>query len=86
MKRVSRALRIIGTGLLVSIAAAFVFAIVELHDWGGRMEAILVVFGDRVWVTLDLGRPRVFLLLLIPAVLLLAAFSLRAWRSGQPGD
>ncbi len=44
------------------------------------MEALLMVFGDRVWVTLDMGRPRVLFLLLIPGVFLGAALSLHAGR------
>ncbi|MBW2421900.1 MAG: hypothetical protein JRH19_25420 [Deltaproteobacteria bacterium] len=75
-----RGLRVVATVLLLSLAAALVLGIVSLHDWGGRMEAALLVFGDRVWVTVDMGHPRVWLLLLIPGVFLGAAFSLRAWR------
>ncbi len=80
MKRRSR---VVATGLLISVAAALVLGIVLLHGWGGHVEAMLLVFGDRVWVTLDSGRPRVWLLLLIPSVLLAAALSLYARR---PGD
>ena len=47
------------------------------------MEAILLIFGDRVWITLDAGRPRVLFLLLIPGVLLGAALSLHARRRGE---
>ena len=80
MKRRSR---VVATGLLVSLAVALVLGIVSVHDWGGRMEAMLLVFGDRVWVTLDSGRPRVWFLLLIPGVLLVAALSLYARRPGE---
>jgi hypothetical protein len=76
-------LRIVATGLLLSLAAALVFGIVSFHDWGGRMEATLLVFGDQVWVTIDAGRPRIWLLLLVPGVFLAAALSLRAWRSAR---
>ena len=77
MKRRSR---IVATGLLVSLAVVLVLGIVSMHGWGGRMEIILMVFGDRVWVTLDAGSPRTWLLLLIPGVLLAAALSLYARR------
>jgi hypothetical protein len=75
--------RMIAAGMLVLLAGAFSAGIVALHSWGGRIETLMMVFGDRVWVTLDAGRPRVLLLLAIPAVLLWAAMSLRARRPGQ---
>lgn len=78
-----RPIRAIIAGLLVAIAAALVFAIVSLSDWGGRIETLLLVFGDRVWVTLDTGRPRLLLLLVAPAVILLGALSLYLRRSDK---
>jgi hypothetical protein len=81
-----RAFRIVATGLLISLATALVVGIVLLHDWGGRIETMLMVFGDRVWVTLDAGRPRILLLLVVPGVLLGAAISLYVRRSGDPGE
>jgi hypothetical protein len=72
--------RIVATGLLVSLAAVLVLGVILLHGWGGRMEALLLVFGDRMWVTLDAGRPRFLLLLVIPGVCLGAALSLYARR------
>ncbi|MBW2290057.1 MAG: hypothetical protein JRG80_05355 [Deltaproteobacteria bacterium] len=75
--------RLVATGLLVFLAAALLLGIVLLHDWGGRIEAMLLVFGDRVWVTLDSGRPRLWFLLLIPGVFLAAAFSLYRRRPGE---
>jgi H+/Cl- antiporter ClcA len=75
--------RLVATGLLVFLAAALILGIVLLHDWGGRIEAMLLVFGDRVWVTLDSGRPRLWFLLLIPGVFLAAAFSLYRRRPGE---
>ncbi len=80
MKRRSR---LVATGLLVSLAAALVLGVVLLYSWGGRMEVLLLVFGDRVWVTLDMGRPRVLFLMVIPGVFLGAALSLHARRSGE---
>ncbi len=75
--------RLVATGLLVFLAAALILGIVLLHDWGGRIEAMLLVFGDRVWVTLDSGRPRLWFLLLIPGIFLAAAFSLYRRRPGE---
>jgi hypothetical protein len=75
------ALRIVAMALLVSLAIALVLGIVWLNRWGGGMEAMLMVFGDPVWVTLDSGHPRVWLLLLIPGVFLGVAFSLRPRRT-----
>jgi hypothetical protein len=80
MKRRSR---VVAAGLLACLAAALVLGIVSLHDWGGYMEVELLVFGDRVWVTLDSGRPRVWFLLLIPGVFLAAALSLFARCPGE---
>ncbi len=80
MKRRSR---IVATGVLVSLAVALVLGIVSLHGWGGRTEIALLVSGDRVWVTLDAGSPRAWLLLIIPGVLLAGAFSLYRRRPGE---
>ena len=77
------ALRIVVAILLVSLASALAAAIAGLYDWGGHIEIVLLVFGDRVWVTLDASRPRFLLLLLIPGVLFAAALSLRVWRRGE---
>ena len=78
-----RRFRVVAASLLVCLAAALVVGIVRAHGWGGSMEVTLMVFGDRVWVTLDAGRPRVWFLLLIPGVFLAGALSLYARR---PGD
>jgi hypothetical protein len=80
MKRRSR---VVAAGLLASLAAALVLGIVSLHGWGGRVEVALLLLGDRVWVTLDAGRPRVWFLLLIPGVFLAGALSLYARRPGE---
>ena len=70
-------------GLLVVLAIALVLGIVFLYSWGGRVEMLLLVFGDRVWVTLDAGRPRVLLLMTLPGVLFWAAFSLHLRRISE---
>lgn len=77
----TRRSRVVATGLLVALAAILVLAVVWLHNGGGRMEVLLLVFGDRVWVTLDAGRPRFLLLLLVPGVCLGAALALHARRT-----
>jgi hypothetical protein len=75
--------RVVVSISVVCLAAALVVGVVALHDWGGGMEAKLLFFGDRVWVTLDARSPRVWFLLLIPGVLLAAAVSLYARRPGE---
>ena len=77
MKRRSR---VVAASLLVFLTIALVVGIVSLYSWGGGMEVMLWVFGDRVWVTLDARSPRVWFLLLIPGVLLATALSLYVRR------
>jgi len=76
-------LRSLIAGLLVLLAIALVAGIVSLHDWGGRIEAQLMVFGDLVWVTFDAGLPRVFFLMTLPGTLLAIAVSLFRGRPGE---
>lgn len=78
-----RSFRVVAASLLVCLAAALVLGIVRAHGWGGSMEVMLMVFGDRVWVTIDSGKPRLWLLLVIPGVFLAAAFSLWVRRPGE---
>jgi len=75
-----RGIRIVATLLCLSLAGALILAIVQAHGWGGRMEVMLLVYGDPVWLTLDTGRPRFLTLLFIPAIFLASAYALRAWR------
>ncbi len=75
--------RIAVVSFLVLLATAFALGIGFLITWGGRVEALLLVFGDRVWVTVDAGRPRVFLLLTLPGVLFWAAYSVYLRRPGE---
>jgi hypothetical protein len=77
-----RVFRFVTIALLVVLAVAFGAGIFYLQDWGGSIESILVIFGDKVWVSIDAGRPRIALLYLLPAVLLWAAFSLYTARRG----
>ena len=62
MKRV---FRIVVAILLVCLASALAMGITSLYEWGGRIETVLLVFGERVWVTLDASRLRFLFLLLI---------------------
>lgn len=78
-----RRLRISVAGLLVLLATALILGIFFVYGWGGRVEAQLLVFGDRVWVTLDAGRPRVFLLMTLPGVLIGTAVALYRRRPGE---
>ena len=80
MKRRSRTVAAV---LLILVAIALVLGVVTLYSWAGRVEALLLVFGDRVWVTVEAGRPRVLLLMTLPGVLLWAAFSLFLRRPGE---
>jgi len=78
-----RRLRLVVAGLLACLAVAFVAGIVQAHGWGGSMEVMLMVFGDRVWVAVDAASPRLWFLLVIPGVLLAGALSLWAQRPGE---
>jgi len=80
MKRLIRIVAAVSSALM---AAALSFGIVSLHGWGGDVETLLVVFGDRVWVSFDAGRPRVFLLMILPALLLWVARSLAPVRRAE---
>jgi hypothetical protein len=78
-----RGFRLVAAGLLACMAVALVVGILQAHGWGGNMEVKLLVFGDPVWVTVDMGSPRLWFLLVIPGVLLAGACSLYARRSGE---
>ena len=44
---------------LLVLAAAFFGLIGVLINWGGRIEATLLVHGNPVFVVVDAGRPRI---------------------------
>jgi hypothetical protein len=69
------AFRAVLVGVLILVAATLVAGIASLYSWGGRVETLVLLFGDRVWVTVDAGRPRFLLMLLVPAVFALTALS-----------
>ena len=52
------------------LAAVVTGLIVLLIDWGGEVEAALLVFGTPVFLEFDAGHPRVLLLLALPIVLI----------------
>ncbi len=65
---------------LLVLAAAFFGLIGVLIDWGGRIESTLLVHGKPVFVVLDAGRPRIWLLFSLPAVLVAGALAVRNAR------
>ena len=65
---------------LLVLAAAFFGLIGVLIDWGGRIEAILMVSGEPVFIVLDAGRPRIVFLLMLPVALVAAALATRKQR------
>ena len=66
--------------LLLVLAVAFFGLIGVLVQWGGRIESILLVFGKPVFVTLDAGRPRIWLLFSLPLALVAGALATRKLR------
>jgi hypothetical protein len=66
---------------LLVLAAAFFGLIGVLIDWGGRIEATLLIFGQPVFVALDGGRPRIWLLLALPVALVAGAIAIRKERA-----
>ena len=65
---------------LLLLAAAFAGVFGVLIYWGGRIESTLLVFGNPVFVTLDAGRPKIGLLLALPAALVAGALAARRVR------
>ncbi len=68
---------------LLVLAAAFFGLIGVLIDWGGRIEATLMVYGEPVFVTLDVGRPRIVFLFTLPVALVAAALAARKQRKSR---
>ena len=65
---------------LLVLAAAFFGLIGVLIDWGGRIEATLMVYGKPVFIVLDASRPRIMLLLTLPVALVATALATRKQR------
>ncbi len=68
---------------LLALAAALSAPIGALIHWGGRIESTLLIFGKPVFAVLDAGRPRIWLLLSLPALLVAGAIAAR--RARTPG-
>ena len=68
---------------LLVLAAAFFGLFGVLVYWGGRIESTLLVHGEPVFVVLDAGRPRIWLLFSLPTMLMAGALAARKVR--KPG-
>ena len=69
--------------LLLVLAVGFFGLIGVLVHWGGRIESTLLVYGEPVFVVLDAGRPRIWLLFSLPTALVAGALAVRKVR--KPG-
>jgi len=65
---------------LLVLAVAFFGLIGVLINWGGRIEATLLVRHKPVFVVVDAGRPRIGLLLTLPIALTAGALATRKQR------
>ena len=66
--------------LLLILAVPFFGLIGVLVYWGGRIESTLLVYGEPVFVTLDAGPPRIWLLFSLPLALVAGALATRKVR------
>jgi len=69
--------------LLLLLAVGFFGLIGVLVHWGGRIESTLMVHGEPVFIVLDAGRPRIWLLFCLPIALVAGALAARNAR--KPG-
>jgi hypothetical protein len=69
--------------LLLVLAAGFFGLFGVLIYWGGRIESTLLVHGEPVFVVLDAGLPRIWLLFSLPTALMVGALAARKAR--KPG-
>ena len=69
--------------LLLVLAAGFFGLFGVLIYWGGRIEATPLVHGEPVFVVLDAGQPRIWLLFSLPTALVAGALAIRRVR--KPG-
>jgi hypothetical protein len=66
--------------LLLILAVPF-FGLIRVQVyWGGRIESTLLVHGEPVFVMLDAGRPRIWLLFFLPLALVAGALATRKVR------
>ncbi len=68
---------------LLVLAVGFFGLFGVLIYWGGRIESTLLVHGEPVFVVLDAGRPRIWLLFSLPTLLVAGALAVRKVR--KPG-
>jgi hypothetical protein len=69
---------------LLVLAAGFSGPIGVLVYWGGRIESTLLVYGEPVFVVVDAGQPKIWLLFSLPTVLLAGALAARKVRNETP--
>jgi hypothetical protein len=69
---------------LLVLAAGFSGPIGVLVYWGGRIESTLLVHGEPVFVVVDAGQPKIWLLFSLPTVLLAGALAARKVRNETP--
>jgi len=65
---------------LLLLAAVFFALVGVLVQWGGHIEATLLVYGEPVFVTLDASRPRIVFLFTLPVALVATALAVRKQR------
>jgi hypothetical protein len=68
---------------LLAVAVGFFGLIGVLIYWGGRIESTLLIYNEPVFVELDAGRPRIWLILSLPTALVAGALASRKVR--KPG-
>ena len=68
---------------LLVLAVGFFGLFGVLIHWGGRIESTLLVYGEPVFVVVDAGQPRIWLLFSLPTALVAGALAVRKVR--KPG-
>jgi hypothetical protein len=68
---------------LLILAVGFFGLFGVLIYWGGRIESTLLIYNEPVFVELDAGRPRIWLILSLPTALVAGALAARKVR--KPG-
>jgi hypothetical protein len=68
---------------LLVLAVGFFGLFGVLIYWGGRIESTLLIYNEPVFVELDAGRPRIWLILSLPTALVAGALASRKVR--KPG-
>ncbi|MFV1978861.1 MAG: hypothetical protein ACC649_05870 [Myxococcota bacterium] len=69
---------------LLVLTAGFFGLIGVLVYWGGRIESTLLVHGEPVFVVVDAGQPKIWLLFSLPTALLAGALAARKVRNETP--